>query len=198
MPANTTTGLATRIGSVCDSSAIGSPGGFCERGNAIAFDDVGINNPLGTLFWASGSSVGKLDPLTGIIPNPPGAMQLDFSPFGSLEGFRVVAMDFHPLTGDLYAAVQQGTEGGAPRSTLAILDPSVGTFTIIGGIDSTGVKLDGIAFVVPEPGTIVLMAIGLAGVGFSRRRKVQASLKPASAGFLLAGIWPCRQSAVGV
>ena len=175
--ADITTGLATRIGSVCDSSAIGSPGGFCERGNAIAFDDVGIKNPLGTLFWASGSSVGELDPLTSIIPNPPGATQLDLSPFGpSAAGFVVVAMDFHPLTGDLYAAVQRGAEhpgGNPPTSTLAILDPLGGTFTIVGAIDSNGVKLDGIAFVttVPEPGTIALMAIGLAGIGFVRRKK---------------------------
>ena len=181
--ADITTGLATRIGTVCDSTAIGAPGGFCERGNAIAFDDVGINNPLGTLLWASGSSVAELDPLTGIIPNPPGAMALDFSPFGpSLTEFRVVAMDFHPLTGDLYAAVQQGQDSpgsGAtdtPRSTLAILDPIGGTFTVIGAIDGTGVKLDGIAFVVtaPEPGTIALMAIGLAGIGFAKRKTIAA------------------------
>ena len=84
-------------------------------------------------------------------------------------------MDFHPLTGDLYAAVQRGAEhpgSNPPTSTLAILDPLGGTFTIVGAIDSNGVKLDGIAFVVtaPEPGTIALMAIGLAGIGFSRRK----------------------------
>ncbi len=151
--ANLTTGLATRVGTPCDSPQIGAPGGFCRRGNAIAFDDVGVNSPLGTLFWANDVEIAELDPASGLIIGLP--TLLDFDPFGPPDEpdapFRVVAMDYHPLTGDLYAAVQQRQFQDSPpaRSTLAILDPLGGTFTIIGAIDSTGVKLDGIAFVNP-------------------------------------------------
>jgi hypothetical protein len=155
--ADTTTGVATRVGTPCDSPVIGVPGGPCRRGNAIAFDDVGVNNPPGTLFWANDVEVAELDPASGLIIGIPAG--LDFSVFGPPADpdapFRVVAMDFHPLTGDLYTAVQQGQADASPpaKSTLAILDPLVGTFTIVGVIDSTGVKLDGIAFT--HPGTIV-------------------------------------------
>ena len=152
--ADTNTGLATRIGTPCDSPIIGVPGGPCRRGNAIAFDDVGVNNPLGTLFWANDVEIAELNPATGLIIGIPAG--LDFSAFGPPAnpdtGFRVVAMDYHPLTGNLYAAVQQGQADTSPpaKSTLAILDSSAGTFTIIGMIDNTGVKLDGIAFTRPE------------------------------------------------
>ncbi len=62
--------------------------------------------------------------------------------------FRVVGMDFHPLTGELYASVLQRQSQDSPpaRATLAILDPLAGTFDIIGPVDGTGVKLEGIAF----------------------------------------------------
>jgi len=150
--ADTNTGVATRVGTPCDSPEIGAPGGFCRRGNAIAFDDVGVHNPLGTLFWANDVEVAELDPASGLIIGVP--RLLDYTPFGVPNGsapFRVVAMDVHPLTGDLYAAVQQGQfeDNPPPKSTLAILDPETGTFTIVGAIDSTGVKLDGIAFLPP-------------------------------------------------
>ncbi len=111
----------------------------CSRGNAIAFDDAG------TLFWANDMEVSELNSATGLIIGLP--VPLDFSPFGP-AGFRVVAMDYHPMTGDLYAAVQQRQAGDQPppKSTLAILDPLTGSFTMIGAVDGTGVKLDGIAF----------------------------------------------------
>jgi len=152
--ADTESGIATRIGTPCDSPEIGAPRGNCRRGNAIAFDDVGINDPLGTLFWGNDVEIAELDPSDGSIVGSPVA--LDFSVFGPPANpdvpFRVVAMDYHPVTGDLYAAVQQGQADASPpaTSTLSILDPRAGTFTIVGEVDSTGVKLDGIAFTSPD------------------------------------------------
>jgi hypothetical protein len=145
---DTATGVATRIGAACDSPQIGAPGGFCRRGNAIAFD------PLGTLFWANDVEIAELDPSTGLIVGV--AIPLDFTPFGTPTdpdaGFRVVGMVFHPLTGELYASVLQRQFQDSPpaRATLAILDPWTGTFDIIGQVDGTGVKLEGIAFT-PAP-----------------------------------------------
>ena len=142
------TGVATRIGSPCES-ILGYSGGNCgRRGNAIAFDDDD------TLYWANDVEIAILNPETGLIDGP--SVELDFTPFGEpsvpSSQFRVVAMDFHPLTGDLYAAVLQGEPGDSPaaKSTLAILDPDSGTFDIVGEVDSTGVKLDGIAFTSPD------------------------------------------------
>ncbi len=152
--ADTETGIATRIGTPCDSPQIGAPGGFCRRGNAIAFDDVGIYDPVGTLYWANNFEIAELDPANGSIVGVP--LGLDFTVFGPPANpdapFRVVAMDYHPVTGKLYAAVQQGQADDPPpaKSTLAILDPHSGTFTIVGEVDSTGVKLDGIAFTSPD------------------------------------------------
>ncbi len=145
---DTGTGVATRIGSPCDSPEIGAPGGFCRRGNAIAFDADG------TLFWANGVEIAELDPSTGLIVEPP--TTLNFTPFGVPTdpdaGFRVVGMDFHPVTGKLYASVLQRQFQDSPpaRATLAILDPLSGEFDIIGSIDGTGVKLEGIAFATAE------------------------------------------------
>ena len=168
--ADTTTGLATRIGTPCvpDPSR-------CRRGNAIAFDDVGVNNPLGTLFWANDVEIAELDPTSGLIIGSP--VGLDFTPFGPPAnqdaGFRVVAMDYHPLTGELYAAVQQGGADVSPpaKSTIAILDPLAGIFTIVGEIDSTGVKLDGIAFATAGTFTIIgdidSTGVKLDGVAFT-------------------------------
>lgn len=148
--ADTETGVATRVGSPCESIQ-GFPGGNCfRRGNAIAFDDVGVQDPVGSLFWANDVEIAELDPASGLIVGP--LVTLDFSVFEPLANpnsmFRVVAMDYHPVTGDLYAAVQQGEPGASPpaTSTLAILDPHTGIFKIVGEIDNTGVKLDGIAF----------------------------------------------------
>ncbi len=187
--ADTTTGLATRIGTPCDSPMIGMPGGFCRRGNAIAFDDVGVNNPLGTLFWANDVEIAELNPATGLIIGTPAA--LDFTPFGTPDEpdapFRVVAMDFHPLTGELYTAIQQRQSMDSPpaKSTLAILDPLAGTFTIIGAIDSTGVKLDGIAFARVGTftiiGTIDSTGVKLDGIAFTHPATiVDIDIKPGS------------------
>jgi hypothetical protein len=182
--ADTSTGLATRVGTPC----VPDPS-FCRRGNAIAFDDVGVNNPLGTLFWANDVEIAELDPADGLIVGNP--VELNFSPFGIPTdpdaGFRVVAMDFHPLTGELYAAVQQrqGQDSPPPRSTLAILDPNVGTFTIIGNMDSTGVKLDGIAFAMAGTFTIVgaidSTGVKLDGIAFTHPATiVDIDIKPGS------------------
>lgn len=172
--ADLNTGAATRIGTPCPAD----PGGnatSCGRGNAIAFD------PAGSLLWSNGFELLELDPTTGQGTGP--GTILDYDVFGNPNDpnapFRVVAMDFHPLTGELYTAVQQGVAGNSDPilSTLAILDPSLGTFNIIGSVDGTGTKLNGIAFVnpnpVPVPAAFWLFGTALAGfIGISRRRKL--------------------------
>jgi hypothetical protein len=97
---------------------------------------------------------------------------IDYGIFGAPPvgeaGFRIVGMDFHPLTGELFATVQQGQEGEMQLSFLAVLDPTSGNFSRV--IGPAGVKLEGIAFVdVPEPATLLLLGLGFAGLGFARK-----------------------------
>ena len=82
---------------------------------------------------------------------------------------RFNALDFHPGTGVLFGSLRD--EDDCPMfNCLASIDTSTGAVTTIG---STVFGLDAIAFqAAPEPATLALFGLGLAGLGFSRRRKV--------------------------
>ena len=160
-----TTGFATKIGDIVTGSLSGNSGEG-GRGNALAFDAAD------NLWFADDLMVTQINVATGAIVVATSRL-IDYGVFGAVPagetGYRIVGMDFHPLTGELFTTVQQGAEREMPMSYLAVLDPTSGNFSRI--IGPTGVKLEGIAFVdVPEPTTFVLLVLGLSALGFARRR----------------------------
>ena len=151
---DTGTGVATGL------TAFGSGVECCGNGITFVNDD---------LLHANDQKLGELDQVTGV-QSP--IIALDYtSPFFDINSAeaRVAAMDVHPLTGDIYASIII-EDIAAPTAFLAILDPSTGTFTYLG---PSNAKVDAVAFALvetSEPGALVLLGLGLAGLGFRHRR----------------------------
>ena len=179
---DTGTGVATGL------TAFGSGVECCGNGITFVNDDLLHANDLGELDQVTGvqspiialdytspffdqfrQKLGELDQVTGV-QSP--IIALDYtSPFFDINSAeaRVAAMDVHPLTGDIYASIII-EDIAAPTAFLAILDPSTGTFTYLG---PSNAKVDAVAFALvetSEPGALVLLGLGLAGLGFRHRR----------------------------
>jgi hypothetical protein len=121
---NLATGAATALGR---SNVFGC----CGNGIAFAVDD--------TLYHANDINLHTLNQTTGVatIQAP-----LGFSPPADLDP-RINAMDFHPLTGQLFASLNDGNNAN-PENHLALIDKLTGVVSIIG---PTVPGLDAIAWV---------------------------------------------------
>jgi hypothetical protein len=134
-----------------DATAVGDVGGRGDL-SAMAFDSSGTLFVLNT----SDDELLTVNKSTAAIVS---SVNLSLA-IGALAG-----MDFHPATGTLY--VVDGPPGGT--NSLYTLNPATGALTFIG---STGLAqgLAGLAFLIPEPGSLSLAAIGAMAVFFRRRR----------------------------
>ena len=123
-------------------------------GDPINDNPMQVGSALGTA--ASTGTSGTTDALNEING---GVMLLEFlaPPLSSNGAFMV----FDLSTGDGQICLFYATAGCIPGATQAVV--FAGAFTLRG---------DGSGTPVPEPGTLALFGIGLAGLGFARRKKV--------------------------
>jgi len=139
------TGAATEVGEI---DYTGTGFGYTS---GLAYDPISE-----MLFAASSTGASKLylmDPQTA------GTTLLGDIGFSYTNGLA-----YAPDLGLLFAAVDPYW-----TADLTTIDPSTGVGTLVG---TTGVGIFGIAYVVPEPSTLILLLLGAAGLGaYAWRRK---------------------------
>jgi hypothetical protein len=151
-----TTGAATE-GPALTYAAGDSRFGVSPRVDALAYDISGSWFAADTLQ----DTLVTFDPTTGLLTTI-GALGIDAARFNGL--------DISPLTGIMY--LNTPASSSDPQANLYTVDKATGTVTLLGQIGAPGdaILVRGLA-VVPEPGTLSLLALGLFGFLVARRRQ---------------------------
>ncbi|MBT5049236.1 MAG: PEP-CTERM sorting domain-containing protein [Rhodospirillaceae bacterium] len=150
---NISTGAAGLVGS---NSVSGS-------GNGIAF------NSGDTLYHANEFDLHTVNQATG---DSMAVVSLDFANAFFDAGFlapRVSGLDFRPGDEVLFASVINDDSD----SFIATIDLMTGDLAYLSG-GATASKVDALAFMpmrISEPGTLAILGLGLAAIGFTRRRR---------------------------
>lgn len=147
-----TTGAMTEENSDTSLSTLGI------RGYGLAF------SATDTLYMADDIALYTLAPATGGVLTTLSLSYPATTTFGRLN-----ALDFNPLNGILYGSLNVGF-GASRASFLATVDLDTGLVSVVGPTGADGFGLDAIAFArVPEPGSMSLIGLGLAGLGWIAR-----------------------------
>ena len=86
----------------------------------------------------------------------------------SQNDFLFSGLGINPLTGQIYATEDDYFGTGTGTGNVYLVDPNTGLMTYLG--TPSGVVSD-IAFRVPEPSMLALMAVAVVGLGVARRRR---------------------------
>ena len=141
------------------SYAAGDPyAGQLPRADALSYD------PVSGIWYAADTlknSLATLNPTTGALSTI-GLMGIDPS--------QINGMDISLFTGVMYMGTPAASSD--PQANLYVVDKATGFATLVGQIDVPGANtlVRGLT-VVPEPGSVVLLALGAVGLLFARRRQ---------------------------
>ena len=107
------------------------------------------------------NSLASFNPTTGVLSTIGGT---------GIDPSQINGLDISPFTGIMYMGTPAASSD--PQANLYTIDKATGFASLVGQVDVPGANtlIRGLT-VIPEPGSIVLVALGVLGLFFARRRQ---------------------------